>query len=369
MTGGRKTSASRQTGNDVPQFAPNFTVYVLPPDVVCLYSEDRKFFLHGELYCALASAIAKGGKSFGQLAGELARDFPSDKIEEALKRLIERRYVVPAVAPSCRRSGGLLGEPRAATRHGGAESRELPGARRIDRRAGRGGVRRRPERTRRSRRQARARPHGHAGERLSRTTAGRIEPAARVRAFALAAGPAFRRLSAGRARVQPRRERLLDLPVRSHDTKPGGQGISRPRTCAPCRHLTSRAQRGRTRRHPVCGARSRQGHCYRLSHRVERSHRQSRSPGLDHRKALRRGPPAMSDLRPQEAAGPAPRAAADRAWRRRQAGHDQRRIPDGIVAGDGGALPQACEPSHRRGHAARADRSRSAAEHQFLCRA
>jgi hypothetical protein len=49
---------------DVPQFAPNFTVYVLPPDVVCLYSEDRKFFLHGELYCALATAIGKGGKAF-----------------------------------------------------------------------------------------------------------------------------------------------------------------------------------------------------------------------------------------------------------------------------------------------------------------
>ena len=28
---------------------------MLPPDVVCLYSEDRKFFLHGALYCALAA--------------------------------------------------------------------------------------------------------------------------------------------------------------------------------------------------------------------------------------------------------------------------------------------------------------------------
>jgi hypothetical protein len=33
---------------------------VLPPDVVCLYSEDRKFFLHGALYCALAAAIGAG---------------------------------------------------------------------------------------------------------------------------------------------------------------------------------------------------------------------------------------------------------------------------------------------------------------------
>ena len=60
---------------DIPQFAPNFTVYVLPPDVVCLYSEDRKFFLHGELYCALASAIAKGGKSLPELVRELGQEF------------------------------------------------------------------------------------------------------------------------------------------------------------------------------------------------------------------------------------------------------------------------------------------------------
>jgi oxazoline/thiazoline synthase len=84
---------------DVPQFAPNFTVYVLPPDAVCLYSEDRKFFLHGELYCALASAIGEGGRSFRQLVRELGRDFPSDKIHEALKRLLDRRYVL-AETPS-----------------------------------------------------------------------------------------------------------------------------------------------------------------------------------------------------------------------------------------------------------------------------
>jgi bacteriocin biosynthesis cyclodehydratase domain-containing protein len=84
---------------DVPQFAPNFTVYVLPPDVVCLYSEDRKFFLHGELYCALAAAIGEGGRSFRQLVRELGRDFPSDKIHEALKRLLDRRYVL-AETPS-----------------------------------------------------------------------------------------------------------------------------------------------------------------------------------------------------------------------------------------------------------------------------
>src|ERR1700680_4487666 len=96
MTGYQGNSFTQQNSKGIPQFAPNFTVYVLPPDVVCLYSEDRKFFLHGELYCALASAIAEGGKSFRRLVSELEQNFPADKIEEALKRLIERRYVVPA---------------------------------------------------------------------------------------------------------------------------------------------------------------------------------------------------------------------------------------------------------------------------------
>src|ERR1700736_4047449 len=95
MTGDRGNRLTRHESKDVPQFAPNFTVYVLPPDVVCLYSEDRKFLLHGELYCALASAIAKGGKSFRELVRELEPDFPSDKIHEALTRLLNRHYVIP----------------------------------------------------------------------------------------------------------------------------------------------------------------------------------------------------------------------------------------------------------------------------------
>src|ERR1700742_3575561 len=81
---------------DVPQFAPNFTVYVLPPDTVCLYSEDRKYFLHGEVHCAIASIIGKGGKSFPEIAAELSKSFPDDEIEQALRGLMERRYIVPA---------------------------------------------------------------------------------------------------------------------------------------------------------------------------------------------------------------------------------------------------------------------------------
>src|SRR5260221_9212562 len=94
MTGDRETGFTRHAGKEVAQFAPNFSVYVLPPDVVCLYSEDRKFFLHGELYCALATAIG-AGKSFGEIVRGLGKKFPSDKIREALKRLVERRYVDP----------------------------------------------------------------------------------------------------------------------------------------------------------------------------------------------------------------------------------------------------------------------------------
>jgi len=99
MSGDRATGFSQYSSKDVPQFAPNFTVYVLPPDAVCLYSEHRKFILHGSLYCAIASAIGTGGKSFREIVRELERDFPSDKIHEALKRLADRRYIVRTPLP------------------------------------------------------------------------------------------------------------------------------------------------------------------------------------------------------------------------------------------------------------------------------
>ena len=204
MTGDHGTSFTQHNSKDVPQFAPNFTVYVLPPDVVCLYSEDRKFFLHGELYCALASAIGEGGRSFRELVRELEQHFPSDKIHEALKRLVDRRYVLPASPLFRRRRGRLLGEPRSAAGDRGEKSPEMSRAHSIDRRAGCNGARRRPERAGRSRRQALPRPDGHAGERLSRRTAGRIEPAAFVGPDALAARATLRHFSPGGAGVQPR---------------------------------------------------------------------------------------------------------------------------------------------------------------------
>ena len=79
MTGDRGSSFTQHDSKDVPQFAPNFTVYVLPPDVVCLYSEDRKFFLHGELYCALASAIGARQEAFGSSFASWSRIFRPTK--------------------------------------------------------------------------------------------------------------------------------------------------------------------------------------------------------------------------------------------------------------------------------------------------
>ncbi|MCW2078200.1 UNVERIFIED_ORG: ribosomal protein S12 methylthiotransferase accessory factor [Bradyrhizobium japonicum] len=100
MNANSKTRVPRQTRKDLLRFAPNFTAYLLPPDAVCLYSEDRKFFLHGELYCALATAIGEHGNARPAIIRQLSKRFPADKIEEAIKRLLDRRYVVARVSPA-----------------------------------------------------------------------------------------------------------------------------------------------------------------------------------------------------------------------------------------------------------------------------
>jgi ribosomal protein S12 methylthiotransferase accessory factor len=100
MTGASENISALRNSKKIPQFAPNFTVYVQAPNAVCLYSESRKFFLHGELYCALVAAIGKGGHSFRELARELGQNFPPDKVDEALKRLVERRYIMTTSSSS-----------------------------------------------------------------------------------------------------------------------------------------------------------------------------------------------------------------------------------------------------------------------------
>src|SRR3954465_15264873 len=93
MTADCGSGAVRRAGREIPRFAPNFSVYVLPPNVVCLYSEHRKFFLEGDLYAALAPQVA-AGRSLKVIFDALEADFPVQAITEALKRLIDRRFVV-----------------------------------------------------------------------------------------------------------------------------------------------------------------------------------------------------------------------------------------------------------------------------------
>ncbi len=95
MRGKQQDGATLYTGNQILQFAPNFTVYALPSDVLCLYSEDRKFLLHGKLYCDLAAAMAEDGNSINELVGELERDYSQEQILDTLKQLLESGYVVP----------------------------------------------------------------------------------------------------------------------------------------------------------------------------------------------------------------------------------------------------------------------------------
>ncbi len=82
------------------QFAPHFSVYLVSSDTVCLYSEDRKFLLHGELYCTLAGAITKGERTVRELVRELEHGFAPAQIQEALQRLVDRGYVIAATPSS-----------------------------------------------------------------------------------------------------------------------------------------------------------------------------------------------------------------------------------------------------------------------------
>src|SRR5262249_52056107 len=99
LTADRGGAVTQFIDSDVFQFAPNFSVYALPNDVVCLYSEHRKFFLHGQLYSALAITIG-AGKRFGRIVGQLSQKFPPDKVGEAVTRLVERRYLVRKTSSS-----------------------------------------------------------------------------------------------------------------------------------------------------------------------------------------------------------------------------------------------------------------------------
>src|ERR1700728_188492 len=87
-------SADDESSGEI-RFSPHFSVYILPPDGVCLYSENRKVFLRGELYCAVASHIGEGAHPQA-IVDALSGEFPPDNIDEAISRLRARRVAVAA---------------------------------------------------------------------------------------------------------------------------------------------------------------------------------------------------------------------------------------------------------------------------------
>ena len=69
-----------------PRFAPEFDVYVLPPDAVLFISESRKIALRGSAYVSIANLI-DGGKSRTEIEGVLAGRHSPALIAEAFARL------------------------------------------------------------------------------------------------------------------------------------------------------------------------------------------------------------------------------------------------------------------------------------------
>ena len=187
---------------------------------------------------------------------------------------------------------------------------------------------------------------------------------------ALAARPTLRHFSPGGAGVQPGQERLLDVSCRSDETEPGGQGAPRPQT-GPLRRRFASGPADAFGQSAIQLAAVEIAKAIATDFRTElRDHIISLdllgSTIVKHYVAARPQCPSCGRKKLRD---PAPCASAGRAWRRRQAGHDERRVPDRFAAGHGCAFPQAREPAHRRGLASRADRSRLALEHQLLCHA
>ena len=351
MRGKRKTTAGRRVAKDVPQFAPNFTVYVLPPDVVCLYSEDRKFFLHGELFCALASAIGKGGRSLTELVGDLGTKFPPDKVQEALKQLIERRYIVPASASSTDATGGYwasLGLPPGIAEQNLGNCRvriqtiDVKGGAELGIALGKLGVRV----VTRSQDLTVTLVNDYLEPRLAELNQQRVsdgtswllvQPSG---AFPLV-GPVF---TPGKSACW---SCLFDRMIRNREIK-GFLDRAGARAVAVSPLARNTLGQGAIEFAAVEIAKA-----IATGFRTElNDHIQLRFFGFDGCQALRGATSAMSDLRQQKAAGPAPEANSDRDRPRRQAGDDQRRLPDRIVARHRGALQKARQPPQRRRHPA-----------------
>ncbi len=122
----------RPNSRDAPRFAPNFTVYVLPPDVVCLYSEDRKFFPHGELYCALAGNSRSGSAiSFRNLLPPLPIPAAASSIRPSVlrgNRSPARGVSTPSLARAPRSGRTWSQSTKLSAAFRGASNKDGPGA-------------------------------------------------------------------------------------------------------------------------------------------------------------------------------------------------------------------------------------------------
>jgi len=298
---------------------------VLPPEPSCAsIPRTENSFLHGEALFARSRPRSEQAERVQRTHPHaLERNFPIDKIEEAIKRLTNAAMSSrPHALPSAR--WRLLGEPRPA-----------PGSRRqiskdpcfdsSDRRQRRKRIGAALASLVRGSSSVR-RPDGHAGERLSRTTAGRTEPRTRVRTRRLGCCPTLRRLSAGGPVFIPGETAcwtcLFDRMYTHREVKGFlDRGPARRRRGSPL------AATRLANRHPACRVEIAKAiatgfrtdlreHIVSFDRWVRPSRKHYVGPARNVRPAAAR------------AAGPAPSAGADRAWRRRQADDDQRRLPD-----------------------------------------
>ena len=367
MTVKRKSRAAKQTRKDILRFAPNFTAYLLPPNAVCLYSENRKFFLHGELYCAVTSAIGKNGKAAPEIIRQLSKQFSRHRDrgsnQAAAGAPLRRQRSIARLHGAVDGYWASLGLPPEVAEENlrnwpvRVESIDVKGASELSAALGKLGV----HITKRSPRLIITLVNDYLEGQLAEVNGERV-----------ADGTPW-------LLVQPSGVFPLVGPV----FKPGESACW---TCLHDRMIRNREIKGFLHRgaaqavatsplvSDTVGETAIHFAAVEIAKAIASGFRTDLSDHIasfdltgaaiaKHYVAKR---PQCRDLRQQEAQESATGSGADRACRGQKARHDQRRIPHRDVASDRGAVPQARQPADRRGVAARADRGRPADEHQFF---
>ena len=94
MTSEQAGAFAPHSGETIRNSRPTSRFFSYRPKLCASTRRTRKFLLHGQVFCALAALIAEGGQSFDKLVKALEQAFPREHIQEALQRLIVRRYIV-----------------------------------------------------------------------------------------------------------------------------------------------------------------------------------------------------------------------------------------------------------------------------------